>query len=378
MTGAPLFRKLKRPIHYYRNIMHAPSILDLPGRIAQLNSGERARFERLFRVDVTHGGVVVPDSMRAWVIEHFGDLQAVEQQTIVRVTNLQTWDGAIYNPVRGRRPIPTRMPASAAHDYGADVFADPLRTTAEDRFGRVHGTHCITTGNIARGDGQHAVLIFDEFDPLKFTQAQVRDYIDTGWTWAQRAHAADPQARYYAWMWNGGVKAGASIPHAHAQLFLGRAMHYAKIESLRRAAINYRLRYGYNYFEDLYAVHQDIGLSFSCAGQCAFINIAAQRPKDIWIVCKGYDRDLADALNEALRRLIDQADMGAFNAGILMPPPWPAASVEEPEEWTDFPILARIVDRGYPDMLSSDIGALDMFAQQLISVDPYLVHQQLN
>ncbi len=377
------------------------TITDLPGLIERLDEPRRVRFERLFRVDISEGHCVVPDTMRPWVTEHFGSVERVEHQQIVRVTNQITFDGALYNPVRSGRPLvktrdrqqPTAtipQPTSPV----SDIFADPLRTTAADVFGRVQGKYCITTGNIARWEGQHAVVIFDEYDPLIFNRAQMRDYFATSLAWAQRAHQQDPQARYLFWGWNGGLKGGASIPHAHAQIGLGRHQHYAQIERLRLAALSYRKAYNSNYFEALIAAHSDIHLRFNVAGLPAFMYLSAWRAKDIWIMGQAFDERLADALCDTLRWLIDVTGMGAFNVGVLMPPIFADSSPnlgnidnidnlskhrgEVSEDWRGFPVIARIVDRGAPDLVSSDVGALDVFAHQVIAVDPYDIMQTLS
>ena len=302
-----------------------PAITHLPTLVANLPTDKRARFERLFRLDVSEGHCVLPDTMRAWTTQHFGSvggIKVVEHQHILRITNLWTWEGAIYNPLRSSRPIVNhQLPFT---NYSADdLFAHPLRTTAADVFGRVRGKHCITTGNIARWEGQHAVLIFDEFDPLKFTREHMRDYFATSLAWAYKAHAHDTQARYFVWTWNGGLKGGASIPHAHAQLALGRNMHYGRIEQLRRAALAYQQQFGANYFDDVLGAHQDVGLSFQAAGLPGLLYLTALRAKDTWVVGKAFDEQLADALCEALHNLINKTGTGAFNVGVMMPPLWP-------------------------------------------------------
>ena len=251
--------------------------------------------------------------------------------------------------------------------------------TTEDVFGRVRGKHCITASNVARWEGQSAVLIFDEFDPLKFTREQMRDYFATSWEWARRAHTHDPQARYFVWGWNGGLKAGASQPHGHAQMALGRGMHYAGVEGLRRAALGYRTRYGANYFDDLQSAHDDIGLGITVGQLRGCVYLAATRPKDIWIMSMAnatFDDDLADALHDALRALIDHTGTGAFNV-LITPPPLPALLGEGPgvglEDWSGFPVLLRLCDRGAPGMISSDLGMIDIYAHNVIAADPFVV-----
>ncbi len=352
-------------------------ITELPALIAALPAERRARFERIFDADLVQGECRIPASMRGWTLARFGSLADVERQQIVRVTNRVTWEGAIFNPLRTRRPMLSR-PAAPPPD-GDDVFADPLRCTAEDVFGRISGAHCITTGNIARWDSQCSVLIFNEPDPLAFTREHLRDYFSTSLRWAAAAHKADPQAVHLVWMWNGGTAGGASIPHAHAQLGLGRRAPYAMVEGLRRAAQQYHAETGADYFGDLCAVHDDAGLGFRAAGLRGFVNLSAARPRDTWIIAPAFDEQLADALHDVLRALIERAGVRGFDAGIIMAPLFTnqtSGSTEKPGvsgnvSWAGFPVIARIVDRGRPDALSSDVGAMDIFAQRVIADDPY-------
>jgi hypothetical protein len=382
-----------------------PVITDLPAIVAGLPEERRARFERIFKVQLDEGRCVLPETMYAWTRERFGPLEAVERQQIVRVTNTVTWEGALFNPLRARRPMLRRNDGRPAlslpkgrrmNDDGQtttgasspssfdlrhssspqeDVFADPLRTTAADPFGRVRGQHCITTGNVARWDAQCSVLIFDEPDPLAFTREQLRDYFRTALEWAHRAHAADPQARYLVWSWNGGTAGGASIPHAHAQMGLGRHSHYAMVEGLRRAALDYRARHDSDYYADLIAAHQDMGLGFDTAGLTGFVSLTACRARDTWIIGRAFDDALAGALHDVLRAYV-KAGLQSFDVGILMPPPFGPA--DPAEDWSGFPTLARVVDRGPADALSSDVGAMDLFAQRVISVDPYAAWTEVN
>lgn len=356
-------------------------ITDLPHLIEQLPVDRRARFERIFDVQRVEGRCAVPPTMRAWASQRFGSVDHVEQQHIVRVTNRVTWEGAIYNPLRARRPMPM-FAANGSAAGAVDLFADPERTTAADVFGRVRGEYCITTSNIARWDGQCAVLIFDEPDPLAFTRAHLRDYFRTALRWAEAAHQADPEARYLVWMWNGGPAGGASIAHAHAQLGLARDRHYAMAEGLRHAAIAYRAQHGANYFDDLFATHDDVKLSFMANGLRGFVSLTAARAKDTWLLGQVLDDTLADAVHDVLRAYIDRAGMQGFDVGVLLPPLFlpdkpdfseksGLSGGETIHDWSGFPAIARIVDRGSPNAASSDVGSMDLFGQRVISEDPF-------
>ena len=360
-------------------------ITDLSGLITRLPAERRARFERIFDVQMVEGRCELPLSMHEWATQHFGSVQDVERQQIVRVTNKVTWEGAIFNPLRAHRPMPLDAVNNGRAAPAEDVFAAPLRTTAADVFGRIRGEYCITTSNVARWDGQCAVLIFDEPDPLAFTRAHLRDYFRTALCWAAQAHQADPQARYLVWMWNGGPAGGASIPHAHAQMALGRSSHYAMVEGLRRAALSYRARYSASYFNDLFAAHADVGLGFGLGDVRGFVSLSAVRPKDTWLLAPAFDDALADAVHDVLRAYVDHAGLRGFDVGVLMPPLYEPQTCEVSqtsqvsliEDWSGFPVIARIVDRGAPGSASSDFGSMDVFAQRVIADDPFAARDAL-
>lgn len=358
------------------------SISDLPALIADLPAKKRQRLERIFRVEEAFGDVRIPETMRGWVEKNFGSVEEASHQRIIRVTNVWTWEGALFNPLRGKRPQQLRDDAGTGKMPADDVFADPEHTTSEDIFGRVRGKHCITAGNISRWEGWCAVCIFNEPDPLKLTQAQARDYFCTSLKWAQLANEHDPLARNFVWMWNGGLKGGASVPHAHAQMALGRGMHYAGIEALRRAAQAYRERYQSDYFEDLLGVHEDVQLNVTMGKLRGFFYLAALRSKDVLLFGDGFNNDLADALHAGLRGLIDRTGTTAFIAGAMPPPlfPSPVDGGEARgggEDWSHFPHILRMTDRGPAQMISSDVGAIDLYAHRVITLDPYAVRSQL-
>ena len=360
-----------------------PSISDLPAIIADLPAKKRERLERIFHIDEVMGELRVSATMREWVEKHFGSVEEASHQRIIRVTNVLTWEGALFNPLRGKRPQQLRGDADTGKMPEDDVFADPERTTSEDVFGRVRGRHCVISSNISRWEGWCSVCIFDEPDPLKLTQVQACDYFQTSLRWAQLANQHDPLARNFIWMWNGGLKGGASVPHAHAQMALGRGMHYAGVEGLRRAALAYRERHNADYFEDMLAIHEDVGLDVTLGKLRGFFNLAALRSKDIMVYGDGFNDDLADALHASLRGLIDRTGTTAFIAGVLMPPltltppPLAGEGMDGGEDWTGFPHILRLTDRGPAQMISSDVGAIDLYAHRVITLDPYLVKVQL-
>ncbi len=349
------------------------TILDLPERVAALPADRRHRFERLFQVHRSQGELSPPPEMEGWIERHFGSVQAVRSQTIVKVTNRVTGEGALFNPLRGRRPTPSRREGAGAPVATYPPFRQPLRLTPADPFGRVHGRHCLTASNVAKADGFHGVLIFDEPDPLRFSREAVHDYVATALAWARQAHATDPQARYFFFLWNSHWKAGASVAHGHAQMLLGRGAHYARIEGLRRAALAYRQTHGYSYFDDLVAAHADLGLRFREGEVQGLAYLTPIKEKEVLLLAPALTEALVDALYEVLRRFVDRLGVRAFNVALIGPPLFPGA----PEDWSGFPTLFRLVDRGDPASPTTDFGAMELYAQSVIASDPFAVARQM-
>jgi len=373
-------------------------------RVADLPDQLRQVFERLFDVDVAVGHALPPPEMEPWVIQQFGALDRVREQTIVKVVNRLTLESALFNPLRARRPTQPGGGDQALEAWIArelaehDIFRDPERDTTADVFGRIRGQHCVTAANVAKYAGWHGIVIFDEPHPLHFSLAQLRDYLDVALRWLAAAHARDSQALYPIITWNCLPKSGATIMHGHMQIALTRGMHYTHVERWRRAAEAYQESYGASYFDALFGLHAGLGLEVSCDDRVrAFAHLTPARNREIVLLAEptGGQGDkqtgrqgehdslspdllvsLAEGFTEALyrilRRSIDQQDMRAFNVAIALPPLRPA-----PEDWSDIPIIARIADRGDPLTTRSDMGAMELFAANVITADPFEVAAQL-
>jgi hypothetical protein len=84
------------------------------------------------------------------------------------------------------------------------------------------------------------------------------------------------------------------------------------------------------------------------------------------------DSHLGDRIYEILDCLRGKMGVAAFNLAIIAPP-----LGEVVEDWDDFPIIARVVDRGNPQSPSSDIGSMELYASNVISSDPMKVSRIL-
>lgn len=358
------------------NIDSQPKVADLETLVACLPRSARERFERIFHLSVTSGQLAPPDTMEGWLIRQFGSLDAVRQQRIVKITNRVTLEGSLFNAQRSKRPLeaPCQPPHTEKQlvDEGGCSFCQPLRSTPADIFGRIQGQQCLTAANVAKYDGWHAVILFDEHHPLHFTADRVADYLETAQQWAARAHQADPDACYPLFLWNCLWRSGASILHGHAQMVLSRGMHYAKIEHWRQAALRYRQVHGDGYFSDLVAVSRDLDLAVDLGTATIAPSLTPFKEKETLIFAAKMDDDLKQAVCHVLETFVSRLGVQSFNLALYQPP-----LSDTPEDWQDFPFVIRVLDRGSLESTTSDVGAMEIFAQSVVVSDPYEVAEAL-
>jgi galactose-1-phosphate uridylyltransferase len=353
-----------------------PSIANLDNLIATLPAIDRARFERIFFLSTTIGQAVPPETMLPWLARYFGSADAVRQQYIVKVTNKVTLEGALFNALRTQRPLQAppvtdNLEERIASGERCD-FCHPLEYTPADTFGRIRGRSVLTASNVAKYDGWHTILVFDEHHPLRFTVEQVADYVDTAQEWAQAAHKVDPEACYPFFLWNCLWRSGASILHGHAQMILTQGMHYAKIEGLRQAALRYQAQHSTDYFADLVAVHRALGLAVECGTAAILPSLTPFKEKETHIVAPHLDDDMKRALYCVLRTFVERLGVQSFNLALYQAP-----LADTPEDWSGFPFFFRILDRGRLENSTSDVGAMELFAQSVVTTDPFRVADTL-
>ena len=357
--------------------MTDPRITDLPALIEGLPPGDRAPAERILDTSATTGRLDPPEGMRSWIEKSFGSVGAVTAQRIVKVTNRITQEGTLFNELRASRPLDTGVSLDLDREISAtegDPFCRPEEGTPADVFGRVRGAHATTASNIAKYDGFHGVVVFDDHNPLHLTPEKVSGYVSVGLEWCHKALEADPGAKYPFLIWNCLWRAGGSIIHGHAQVTATRGAHYPKVERLRRAAAGYRSEHGTDYFGDLYRVHETLGLGVPAeAGVRAFASLTPVKEKELVVIGSDPgDAALHRTVGALLRGFVRDLGARAFNVAFYMPPLAPAD-----EDWSGFPTVVYIVDRGDPANRTSDIGAMELYAAPVVASDPFRVAEIL-
>jgi hypothetical protein len=356
------------------------SIAQLEERIAALPPEARAAAARIYAVSTTTGTLVAPDEMRAWIEKLFGSVEAVASQRIVRVTDRFTLDGALFNDLRARRPmsVPEKSGAEVAETIRStenDPFCHPETGTPADDFGRISGRLGVTASNVAKYDGYHGVLVFNVHDPLvPMDAAAIADHFATARAWAEAAFGRDPAAPYYFLMWNCLWRAGASIVHGHMQMTMTRGMHYPKIERLRRAQVAYDAAHQRDYFDDLWLVHDALGLGVTVGGARVFATLTPVKERELVVLGDpgANERTIAAGVSVALGAL-RSLGVVAHDLALCLPP-----LAADGSDWRRFPAVARVVDRGDPGNRTSDIGSMELYAASVIAADPFAVAAALH
>jgi hypothetical protein len=334
-------------------------------------------FNRFFRVDSTVGRLVAPESMTGWITKNFGSVDRVTSQKIIKVTNLLTFEGALFNEIRACRPLEVQEGANDLKQVIAqsldDPFCSPETGTPADTFGRVKGRYGLTASNVAKYDGYHGIVIFNAHDPLALDRAAIIDYFEVALEWGRRAAREVSGNNYFFLMWNCLWKSGASIIHGHAQMTLTKGMHYPKVEALRRIWAAYKAQYhGADYFDDLYRLHADLGLAWEWHGVHGLAYLTPVKEKEVLLITSKAGRPLYDAVGRVLERYLRQLGVTSFNLALYVPP-----FTATGEDWNGFPALVRLVDRGDPNCKTADVGAMELYAASVIASDPFRVAEAM-
>lgn len=321
------------------------------------------------------GATDPPPELEPWLIDAFGSVEAVLQQTIIKVTNPVTLEATLFAPLRARRPIdgPAATGGLALEIAASegDPFCHPETGTPAEPSGRIRGARVVTGANAALADGHHAVIVFEAHDPLAFDTELVTDVLRTGRAWAERARELDPSSVNYLLIWNCLWRAGGSIVHGHAQALLGSGRHYARIERLRRDVAGYaEATGGGDLVEELVAVHRSLGLTIELAdGVTLVANLTPVKERELLVVgTAGMDETdvrFADGLARTLVAYRDRIGVRSFNLALWRPP------IDGAAGWEQVPPIARLVDRGSLAHRPSDIGAMELYATPIVGSDPY-------
>ncbi len=340
------------------------SITELPEIVENLPEDKKAFFQRIYRFYSEVGRLKLPETMRKWAIERFGEC---EKQRIVRVTNKLTLESTLFNELRARRPIDARVSGDIEdmiEESKGGTFCNPLKKTPEDAFGRIEGKHCITASNIAKYDYLHAVIVFRDHNPFVYDEEKIADYLDVAQRWFKKANEYDKDAKYPFFMWNCLWRAGASIIHGHAQALISREP-YGRQEFYNRIRKSYIMEYNSEYFDDIYLIHENLGLGFRYNNVRLMAYLTPLKEKEVVMLSNSLS-ELPSAIALVLR-CYHRLGVRSFNLAIFMP------AIHDIDTF-----VTRIVDRGDPLSRTTDIGGMELYAgTAVVASDPFRLAEEL-
>ena len=139
---------------------------------------------------------------------------------------------------------------------------------------------------------------------------------------------------------------------------------------MHAAAMSYAAEHGSDYFADLHRVHASLGLAIPCPrGVRAFASLTPIKEKEILLLGQSLeDEPLHLAVARALQGYTRSLGVRTFNVAFYLPPIAPTG-----EDWSSFPSVVHLVDRGDPTNRTSDIGAMELYAASVVASDPFEV-----
>lgn len=335
-----------------------PRITELNELVERLPKERRELVTRFYSIAISKSSLVIPPEMEGWIKERFGGLDRVEEQRIVSIKNRFTGEQSLFNELRLDRPIESkRLVATEELKERADCnFCRPETRTPADSFGRIRGVYCITASNIAKYDAAHSLVIFNAHDPLELHRDWVADYLRTAERWLDAvSHSQGGKRLHKFFLWNCLWRGGASIIHGHMQLTASEE-RYGKLELLERVAEEYARRYNAPYLEDLYRVHESLGLVREHHGDRILFYLTPLKEKEVFVISRAERSDeLADTIYRLVRGYLDLG-VQSFNLVIF--------------QLGGYHIV-RLLDRGSLEDRNSDIGAMELYAASVISTDPF-------
>lgn len=347
--------------------MTISSIFDLPTFVDSLSQEDRDIFDSIFSLSEENVAVSYSsEKSKEYLLKVF-HTDTLDARHTLSVTNHVLHQQSLFNPLRANRPLSTQG-SNTLEEPSRETcdFCHPVEKTTADPFGRIETDHSITAANAGAYTGMHSLIIpKDIHNPLAVTEEVFLDMMAVANTWWQKAHVHNPKAIYPSLIWNGLGRGGASIFHPHVQIFLTEKP-FEKQAAIYNSMQEYQKRFAWSFFDQFIKICKILNLAKNSDEITFVANPTPIKDKEILILGKSTDIPLpsyfASKTYSVISRYIHELGVTNFDFATLLPP--------LDNSWSDFPIFARLVDRGI-DGRPSDIGAMELFFASVVPTDPY-------
>lgn len=322
---------------------------------------------------------------RFFQVSHERGDGGASQHRITRVYNRLLEDVTSFDESRTRRgpPADALEPLYRRCQAGPDCYfcseqsiRNVLSRPGSGRLGR-----CFYFPPQAAFCRHHRLIFTDGHNPLDFSAEVISNLFACGERWAlDSLRPCDSRGEhhppvFYFVSWN--VLCG-SVDHAHCQVTLTSRFAEGGVERLARVHREYDTHYQRNFFDDYVELHDALGLVVRCGDASAFPSLTPVKEREVWFVQNASTPahlpfDLATLMSSVLRSLVASAEAPcpAFNIGVVFPPLRPV------DGWRAFPIVARVVDRGWPTLGVTDWATMEMYGSRIVASDPFALAADL-
>lgn len=401
-AGLPLSPEVRNAFPNHSETLPA-NVFSLPERINALSERDRMLVVRLFEISIEDdekrngdARLVIPSAMRSFVLRVFGNgmtedetIKRVENQRVITIQDRHLKSEAVYNPLRRKRPQPTKGENVFQRDIDDPVqkgecpFCCPQDNTPSDsQIGRLSRGKAQTASNITKFAKEHT-LVLGAHNPYEMEESEFADQMHLLLEWANKKAGLDFGNRFARFGLNRGYKAAGSKVHDHYQGEMrAGSMHFPYAERLNEIAYYYGISGKGNFFEDLFNAHKVLGLAAELGQAKVLSMLVPPKEHGIMLIDDKFSdlgnfsmsEDFIKALWEVQQFMLNEEKVREYNIFILPKPKDPDC----PEYWNKYRTTAVFVDRGHSTTPNGDIGYAELSGTAVISYDPLDFGPRLN
>jgi hypothetical protein len=171
-------------------------------------------------------------------------------------------------------------------------------------------------------------------------------------------------------MWDAGPRASASQVHQHMQISITADRYFSRAEHARQSALRYEQRFpGANFWSDVAEVHERLGLGFRLGSAILLSHVCPIKERELIVIGPSATApEFGELLAIGLMSLRDDIGTRAFSLAVTF------EAIPDFSGWPiNYPAIARVVDRGSPIDLRSDVGAMEFYGANNVGADPFQI-----
>eukprot|EP00092_Neocalanus_flemingeri_P080042 GFUD01099793.1.p1 GENE.GFUD01099793.1~~GFUD01099793.1.p1 ORF type:complete len:414 (+),score=71.54 GFUD01099793.1:115-1356(+) len=328
----------------------------------------------LYGIEVEGVPIKIPktfeEKVSGWLGGNKELIQQSKHQKVIQITNRLSGETTHYNPLRAKRP---GSQAQQSREYVDKIIEESQATcdlcraenmTAEETWGRIRTSQCITAANMFKISGPNNGLVISKTHHLlELGPEDLKDMLHCSKLWFDKVHQQDPALVFPMMVWDALPHAGASQVHPHMQIWLGRD-YEGQFKSMLRNANSYVTEFGGNYWEDMAESHVGLGLGVVEGGAVAIVPLTSHKDHEIMIMAKEVNQDFIFLLSAVMEMYNEKLGVFCRSMGMAFPP----LVSKIPEE--TLPAVLRVGSRGSCSSSVSDASSLDLYGVFSVNVDP--------